>query len=242
MTLWQTGFLNRHLKRIGHRQGHTLLGTACFMLSVLLLATPLQGGEPGAALSNTLRANVLGTNVLGANVLEAIEEAILDPALDPTLVSKLKLAAAAAPSFDNHYDAQVWLVSKDLPLSALIKDADQRLKLLTLIHSEATLAKVSPEIVLALIEVESGFDSYAVSSAGAQGIMQVMPFWKKEIGRPEDNLINMQTNLRYGCTILKHYLDIEQGRLADALARYNGSYGQYWYAERVLDAWAERWR
>lgn len=232
MTLWQTGFLNRHLKRIGHRQGHTLLGTACFMLSVLLLATPLQGGEPGAALSNTLRANVLG----------AIEEAILDPALDPTLVSKLKLAAAAAPSFDNHYDAQVWLVSKDLPLSALIKDADQRLKLLTLIHSEATLAKVSPEIVLALIEVESGFDSYAVSSAGAQGIMQVMPFWKKEIGRPEDNLINMQTNLRYGCTILKHYLDIEQGRLADALARYNGSYGQYWYAERVLDAWAERWR
>ena len=232
MTLWQTGFLNRHLKRIGHRQGHTLLGTTCFMLSVLLLATPLQGGEPGAALSNALGANVLGT----------IEEAILDPALDPTLVSKLKLAAAAAPSFDNHYDAQVWLVSKDLPLSALIKDADQRLKLLTLIHSEATLAKVSPEIVLALIEVESGFDSYAVSSAGAQGIMQVMPFWKKEIGRPEDNLINMQTNLRYGCTILKHYLDIEQGRLADALARYNGSYGQYWYAERVLDAWAERWR
>lgn len=205
------------------------------MLSVLLLATPLQGGDPGAALSN-----VLGPNVLGANVLGAIEEAILDPALDPTLVSKLKLAAA--PSFDNHYDAQVWLVSKDLPLSALIKDADQRLKLLTLIHSEATLAKVSPEIVLALIEVESGFDSYAVSSAGAQGIMQVMPFWKKEIGRPEDNLINMQTNLRYGCTILKHYLDIEQGRLADALARYNGSYGQYWYAERVLDAWAERWR
>ena len=232
MTLWQTGFLNRHLKRIGHRQGHTLLGTACFMLSVLLLATPLQGGEPGAALSNALGANVLGT----------IEEAILDPALDPTLVSKLKLAAAAAPSFDNHYDAQVWLVSKDLPLSAPIKDADQRLKLLTLIHSEATLAKVSPEIVLALIEVESGFDSYAVSSAGAQGIMQVMPFWKKEIGRPEDNIINMQTNLRYGCTILKHYLDIERGPLADALARYNGSYGQYWYAERVLDAWAERWR
>ena len=225
MTLWQTGFLNRHLKRIGHRQGHKLLGTACFMLSVLLLATPLQRGEPGAALSN---------------VLGAIEEAILDPALDPTLVSKLKLAAA--PSFDNHYDAQVWLVSKDLSLSALIKDADQRLKLLTLIHSEGTLAKVSPEIVLALIEVESGFDSYAVSSAVAQGIMQVMPFWKKEIGRPEDNLINMQTNLRYGCTILKHYLDIEQGRLADALARYNGSYGQYWYAERVLDAWAERWR
>lgn len=226
MNLWQTGFLNRDLKHLGHRQGRTFFGTACFILSFLLFAVPVQGGKSDAPLST---------------VLEPTSEPALETALDPTLISKLKFAAAA-PSFDNQYDAQVWLVAKDLPLSALIKDADQRLQLLALIHREATRAKVSPEIVLALIEVESGFDRYAVSSAGAQGMMQVMPFWKKEIGRPEDNLINIQTNLRYGCTILKHYLDIEQGRLADALARYNGSYGQYWYAERVLDAWAERWR
>ena len=95
---------------------------------------------------------------------------------------------------------------------------------------------------MALIEVESAFDSYAVSVAGAQGMMQVMPFWKKELGRSEDNLINPQTNLRYGCTILKYYLDREQGRLADALARYNGSYGQYWYPQRVLDTWNLHWR
>ena len=162
--------------------------------------------------------------------------------LDASLISKLKLAAADARSFDNHYDAQVWLAAKDFHLAKLIKNADDRLQLLSLIHSEASRAKLAPEIVLALIEVESGFDPYAVSSAGAQGIMQFMPFWKSEIGRPQDNLINTQTNLRYGCTILKHYLDLEQGRLAEALARYNGSYGQTWYAERVLDAWAERWR
>ena len=134
------------------------------------------------------------------------------------------------------------LVAKDFHLAKLIHNPEWRLQLLTLIHSEASRAGLAPEIVLALIEVESGFDPYAVSSAGAQGTMQVMPFWKNHIGRPDDNLINLQTNLRYGCTILKHYLDLEQGQLANALARYNGSYGQTCYAELVLDAWAERWR
>lgn len=161
---------------------------------------------------------------------------------DPTLLSLLKRAATDADSFTDQYDAEVWLMTKEPALAPLIFDPETRVNLLTLIHSVATRAGLSPEIVLALIEVESGFDRYAVSAAGAQGIMQVMPFWKHEIGRPEDNLINTQTNLRYGCTILKYYLDREKGRLADALARYNGSYGQYWYAERVLDAWARRWR
>ena len=164
------------------------------------------------------------------------------PAADPALLSLLKQAAAEADSFDNQYDAEVWLVEKELALARLVKDPAQRISLLKLIHREASRAGLSPEIVLALIEVESHFDSYAVSSAGAQGMMQIMPFWKHEIGRPEDNLINIQTNLRYGCTIFKYYLDQEKGRLADALARYNGSYGQYWYSERVLDSWAKHWR
>ena len=161
---------------------------------------------------------------------------------DPLLISALKTAASAAQSFDNAYDAEVWLVAKDRPLANIIKDPQQRLNLLKLIHAEASLAQLQPEVVLALIEVESRFDSYAISSAGAMGMMQIMPFWKKEIGRPNDNLIDTQTNLRYGCTILRYYLDNEKGRLADALARYNGSYGEYWYAERVLDAWAKNWR
>lgn len=162
--------------------------------------------------------------------------------LDTELASILKKAAAEADSFDNAYDAEVWLVAKDPSLARLIKDKQQRLDLLRLIHKEASRVGLQPEIVLALIEVESHFNQYAVSSADAQGMMQIMPFWKREIGRPDDNLIHTPTNLRYGCTILKYYLDKEKGRLADALARYNGSYGQYWYAERVLDAWVDNWK
>ncbi len=162
--------------------------------------------------------------------------------LDPDLRSALKQAASDTHSFANRYDAEVWLVAKQRPLAQFISDPDQRLQLLRLVHNEALLASLKPEIILALIEVESRFDSYAVSKVGAQGLMQIMPFWKREIGRPGDNLINIQTNLRYGCTILKYYLDREQGHLANALARYNGSYGQRWYAELVLDAWARNWR
>ena len=179
---------------------------------------------------------------LAAALLLAISSTSQAAETDSALLHKLKLATNEVSGFDNQYDAQVWLVDKDRPLARIIKDPAQRLAMLKLIHSEARRADLQPEIVLALIEVESAFDSYAVSVAGAQGMMQVMPFWKKELGRPEDNLINPQTNLRYGCTILKHYLDREQGRLADALARYNGSYGQYWYAERVLDTWDLHWR
>ena len=179
---------------------------------------------------------------LAAALLLAISSTSQAAETDSALLHKLKLATNEVSGFDNQYDAQVWLVAKDRPLARIIKDPAQRLAMLKLIHSEARRADLQPEIVLALIEVESAFDSYAVSVSGAQGMMQVMPFWKKELGRPEDNLINPQTNLRYGCTILKHYLDREQGRLADALARYNGSYGQYWYAERVLDTWDLHWR
>jgi soluble lytic murein transglycosylase-like protein len=179
---------------------------------------------------------------LAAALLLAISSTSQAAETDSALLHKLKLATNEVSGFDNQYDAQVWLVAKDRPLARIIKDPAQRLAMLKLIHSEARRADLQPEIVSALIEVESAFDSYAVSVAGAQGMMQVMPFWKKELGRPEDNLINPQTNLRYGCTILKHYLDREQGRLADALARYNGSYGQYWYAERVLDTWDLHWR
>jgi soluble lytic murein transglycosylase-like protein len=95
---------------------------------------------------------------------------------------------------------------------------------------------------LAVIQIESAFNPYAVSRVGAQGMMQVMPFWKKEIGRPEDNLIDLETNLRYGSIILKHYLDREKGHFANALARYNGSYGSYKYSRKVMDAWLDYWR
>ena len=205
---------------------------AAALLAVLLtaLATVTEAEAEAAKVATPAQASIQQTDQ------KTHQEA------DRALLSRLKQAAASADSFADSYDAEVWLAAKDNTLSAIIKNPAQRLSLLKLIHAEAIRAGLQPEIVLALIEVESRFDNYAVSRAGAQGIMQVMPFWEKEIGRPQDNLIHTQTNLRYGCTILKYYLDKEQGRLADALARYNGSYGQYWYAERVLDAWANRWR
>ena len=157
------------------------------------------------------------------------------------LLAILKKTIGKSDSFEDEFDAQVWLVSKSEPLKRYIKDEEKRLDLLRRIHRAATRAGLSPEIVLAVIQIESAFNPYALSHAGAQGMMQVMPFWKNEIGRPDDNLIDIETNLRYGCTILKHYLDRENGHLTNALARYNGSYGKYWYPEKVLVAW-ERWR
>ena len=96
-------------------------------------------------------------------------------------------------------------------------------------------------MVLAVIDIESAFDPYAVSSAGAQGLMQVMPFWLDEIGHPGDRLVDIQTNLSMGCTILKYYYDMEDGDWAPALARYNGSLGRREYPEKVLGRLRSRW-
>lgn len=161
--------------------------------------------------------------------------------VDQALLTLLKKTVEQADSFEDRFDAEVWLMAKSTQLARYIPDSKARLDLLRKIHQAAIRAELSPEVVLAVIQVESRFDSYAVSSAGAQGMMQVMPFWKHEIGRADDNLINVDTNLRYGCTILKYYLDKENGNLAQALARYNGSYGKTWYPERVMVAW-DYWR
>ena len=166
-------------------------------------------------------------------------------ALDNDLRQYLKQTIKTADSFEDRYDAEVWLVSTSEKLRRYIKDSKQRLRYLKSIHKSATQAQLEPELVLAVIQTESSFDPYAVSVVGAQGLMQVMPFWKKEIGRPSDNLINIETNLRYGCTILKYYIDKEKGHIANALARYNGSYGSYGsykYSRKVMNAWLDYWR
>lgn len=144
-------------------------------------------------------------------------------------------------SFEDRYDAEVWLVDMSARLQRYMKAPPERLELLKAVHREARAAELKPDLVLALIQIESRFDQYAVSRVGAQGLMQVMPFWKNEIGRPSDNLTDMDTNLRYGCRILQFYLAREKGNLAKALARYNGSVGKTWYAELVMDAWYDYW-
>ncbi|WP_317929102.1 lytic transglycosylase domain-containing protein [Halioxenophilus sp. WMMB6] len=162
--------------------------------------------------------------------------------VDAELRQLLLDTIANSSSFTDKYEAEVWLVSMSDRLSPFIKDPSERMGVLRQVHRLATAQGVQPALVLAVIEVESRFDRYAVSVAGAQGVMQVMPFWKNEIGRPDDNLIDLETNLQYGITILKHYLDKENGRWAEALARYNGSYGSYRYAIKVMDAWENRWK
>jgi len=154
----------------------------------------------------------------------------------------LKQAISDADSFEDRFEAEVWLVDMSNRLKPFVKDDAKRLALLKQVHYEATRAKLRPELVLAVIEVESHFDKFAISSAGARGLMQVMPFWLKEIGRPDDNLFDMKTNLRMGCTILRHYMDKEKGNLTHALARYNGSLYSHRYTSKVFRALDKRWR
>lgn len=146
-----------------------------------------------------------------------------------------------ADSFNDRFDAEVWLVDMDARLKRYMKDPEERLYFLKLVHREASRTELQPELVLSVIHVESLFDRFAISRVGAQGLMQVMPFWKNEIGEPSDNLMDIATNLRYGCTILKAYLKREKGNVIRALARYNGSTGKTWYPERVFNAWEKYW-
>ncbi|NIB41989.1 lytic transglycosylase domain-containing protein [Pseudomaricurvus alkylphenolicus] len=182
--------------------------------------------------------------VLGLVLFGCTQNTLAQPqqGIDPQLRASLKATIEASDSFEDRYDAEVWLMSKQDKLARFVKSPSERLDLLRRIHRAARRASLQPEIVLALIEVESGFNRFAVSRVGAQGMMQIMPFWKREIGRPDDNLIDIDTNLLYGCTILKHYLDRADGRLIEALARYNGSYGRNTYPRKVMDTWSQHWR
>ncbi len=138
-------------------------------------------------------------------------------------------------------DTRVWVRAMTPRIAAHFGDEQLARQFLALVRYEAMRAGLDPHMVLAVIEVESRFRKYSVSRAGARGLMQVMPFWVKELGEPSHNLFNERLNLRYGCTILRHYLDRERGNFANALARYNGSLGQAEYPERVMRAYRERW-
>jgi soluble lytic murein transglycosylase-like protein len=160
---------------------------------------------------------------------------------DPELREALKAAANDSPSFVDRFHGEVWLTDMSGRLSRQVSDPEERIEILTLVHMEAARVELPPELILAVIEVESNFDRYAVSVAGALGLMQVMPFWIDEIGRPDDNLLHTSTNLRYGCTILRFYYDKENGDLRRALGRYNGSLGKRKYPNKVIDKLSTKW-
>lgn len=153
----------------------------------------------------------------------------------------LEQVETVSAGFEDDYSASVWMLDMSTRLERFIGDEDERREILDTVHREASAAGLKPDLVLALIQIESRFDRYAVSRVGAQGLMQVMPFWKTEIGRPEDNLTDIATNIRYGCRILQFYLKREKGNLTRALARYNGSVGKTWYPNLVYGAWNQRW-
>ena len=163
---------------------------------------------------------------LAASVQAALSRAISDR---PPTVS----------SFASSGEAVEWLIEMSRRLEKRVPDPTARLEFLRTLHYEATRAGLDPQLMLGLIQVESGFRKYAVSTAGARGYMQVMPFWLSLIGKPDHNLFHMRSNLRYGCTILRHYLDIEKGDLYRALGRYNGSLGRPEYPNLVLGAWRQ---
>jgi soluble lytic murein transglycosylase-like protein len=139
-------------------------------------------------------------------------------------------------------DAHKWLAEMSKRLEPRMPDRKQRTEFLKTVQYESVRAGLDPQMVLGLIQVESGFRKYAVSSSGARGYMQVMPFWIRAIGERHHNLFSLRTNLRYGCVILRHYLTLENGDYYRALGRYNGSLGQAEYPSAVQAHWQGRWK
>jgi soluble lytic murein transglycosylase-like protein len=164
---------------------------------------------------------------LSASVQASLSKAISDRAVNASVLES--------------YVDKAWVAEMSRRLARKIADQEYREEMLRTVYYEASRAGLEPDLVMGLIEVESAFRKYAVSSVGARGYMQVMPFWVKAIGTDEHNLFHLRTNLRYGCTILRHYLDIEKGDLFRALGRYNGSLGRAEYPNLVLAAWKNRW-
>jgi soluble lytic murein transglycosylase-like protein len=165
---------------------------------------------------------------LAASVRAGLAKAISDTAA-PRLI------------FPTEAEGRAWLAEMSRRLEKRIPDRETREDFLRTVQYESVRAGLDPQLVLGLIQVESGFKKYAVSRAGARGYMQVMPFWVKMIGLPGDNLFHLRTSLRYGCTILRFYLDVERGNLFRALGRYNGSLGQAEYPNLVVGAWKNHW-
>jgi len=173
-------------------------------------------------------AGAQSNSALSASVRAVLQRAVADQ-------------AAPKLAFSSQQEAQFWLSAMSDRLKAKMPNAEDRRDFLSTVHYEAVRAGLDPHLVLSLIEVESGFNKYAISRVGARGYMQVMPFWVKSIGTSKQNLFHLRVNLRYGCTIMRHYLDMEKGNLYRALGRYNGSLGQATYPNLVKAAWHKNW-
>lgn len=183
-----------------------------------------------------LLAACSGLSVAGSQIEEPLSHSV-------KALMQRSISDKAVPvlTFADEQEGRAWLSDMSARLKKRMPDAVSREDFLRTLHYEASRAGLDPQMVLGLIQVESAFKKYAVSPVGARGFMQVMPFWVKSIGAQDHNLFMLRTNLRYGCTILRHYLDREQGDLFRALGRYNGSLGRPEYPNLVLKAWRNDW-
>lgn len=168
--------------------------------------------------------------------------ALADRQLDPELRGVIAAVIEPTQCFDDKYERAVWFATMEPRLTRYVPDDHERGQILQHVHCEARRVGIPPELVLAVMDVESRFDRFAVSSAGAVGLMQVMPFWPRELGMTNDQLVRIADNVRMGTTILGYYLRKERGNYQRALQRYNGSLGRPKYSDLVLDRFVSRWR
>ncbi len=169
--------------------------------------------------------------------------ACADQQRDPELEAVIQRAISQAECFTDHYDSAVWYTLMEPRLRAIVKEHDERMEILKQVYCETHRqgeARLPPGLVMAVMDIESRFDRWAVSPAGAVGLMQVMPFWPEKLGIKRYELIHSGPNIHMGCAILRYYLRYERNDVRKALARYNGSVGQRNYPDLVISRWS-RW-
>jgi soluble lytic murein transglycosylase-like protein len=167
-----------------------------------------------------------------------------DQQRDPELKALLEKIVDSADCFADKYESEVWYKSMEPRLTRFVPTHEARIEILDHVYCEAKrdpTLQMPPDLILALMEVESRFDRWAVSPAGAVGLMQVMPFWPRQLG-VQNQLVRVAPNIRMGCEILRYYLRAENRNWARALARYNGSVGQNTYPALVMQRWQRAWR
>src|SRR5262249_41807694 len=162
---------------------------------------------------------------------------------DPELKEVVQGAISQADCFTDHYDSAVWYTLMEPRLRLIVKAHDERMEILKQVYCETHRsgeARLPPGLVMAVMDIESRFDRWAVSSAGAVGLMQVMPFWPEKLGMKRYELSRIAPNIKMGCAILRYYLQQQRNDVAKALQRYNGSYGHRDYSDLVINRWT-RW-
>lgn len=176
----------------------------------------------------------------------AVERGVIAPApqTDPELRDVVQRAMQAPECFADQYESAVWYTLMEPKLRRYLRDRNERMALLSTVYCETHRSGVTPlppGLVLAVLDVESHFDRWAVSSSGAVGMMQVMPFWPEQLGMRRRELVTMEANIRMGCAILRHYLETEHNDVRRALGRYNGSVRTREYPDRVVTRWTRYW-